>query len=122
MRLLTWNLNARRNVDGQVAAIAACAPDVVALQEITAQTVLRLRAALPAINLPHILDSFAASPPWTAAGPRRYGLLIASRVPLTTIPHAHTVVWPERLLSARVTFRNHELTASYDAHPARLVE
>jgi endonuclease/exonuclease/phosphatase family metal-dependent hydrolase len=44
--LLTWNLNARRNVDDQVAAIATCAPDVVALQEVTARTVPLLRATL----------------------------------------------------------------------------
>ena len=103
MRLLTWNLNARRNVDGQVAAIAAHQPDVVALQEVTARTVSVLRTTLPALNLSHVIDSFAASPEWVAVGPRRYGLLIASRFPLSEAPHAHEVVWPERLLSARVS-------------------
>jgi exonuclease III len=103
VRLLTWNLNARRNVDGQVAAIAAHQPDVVALQEVTARTVSVLRTTLPALNLSHVIDSFAASPEWVAVGPRRYGLLIASRFPLSEAPHAHEVVWPERLLSARVS-------------------
>jgi len=92
VRLLTWNLNARRDVDGQVAAMAACSPDVVALQEVTARSVSLLRAALPTINLSHIIDSFAASRTWTAAGPRRYGLLIASRFPVSPAPHTHEVV------------------------------
>jgi hypothetical protein len=38
-------------------AIAALVPDVVALQEIAAHSVQRLRAALPDIGLPHTVDS-----------------------------------------------------------------
>jgi exonuclease III len=110
VRLVTWNLNARRNVDAQVAAIAERVPDVVAFQEITARSVQRLRVALPDIGLSHTVDSFSEAPPWTAAGPRRYALLIASRVPLIAVSHAHTLVWPERLLSARLAWPTHELT------------
>lgn len=102
MRLLTWNLNARRQVERQVAAIAGRSPDVVALQEVTQRSAPLLRLALPAVGLPHVIDSFTGSPPWIAAGPRRYGLLLGSRFPLEAATHGQTVVWPERVLSAHV--------------------
>jgi len=54
------------------------------------------------MGLPHLLDSFACSPKWDAAGPRRYGVAIASRFPLTCVPSRHPVPWAERLLSAAV--------------------
>jgi Endonuclease/Exonuclease/phosphatase family len=69
-----------------------------------------LRATLPAINLSHTIESFAASPPWAALGPRQDGLLIASRFPMTAATHAHGVVWPERLLSARVALPGQDVT------------
>ena len=62
MRLLTWNLNARRQVEGQVGAIVGRAPDVVALPEVTLRSVPLLREALPAAGLSHVTDSFARSP------------------------------------------------------------
>ena len=61
-----------------------------------------LREALSAAGLPHLIDSFASSAPWAAVGPRRYGLLIASRHPITSVATASVVFWPERILSAGV--------------------
>jgi exonuclease III len=110
MRLVTWNLNARRQIAEQIAAIANPLPDILALQEVTQRSVSTLRELLPAAGLSYVTDSFAASPPWTASGPRRYGLLIASRFPLQPATHAQMVVWPERLLSAHVLVPGHAVT------------
>jgi len=102
MRLLTWNLNGRRQVEGQAAAIARRSPDIVALQEVTLKSATLWRAALPEAGLPHMIDSFSSSPPWEPAGPRRYGLMIAGRFPLTVVISPHAVPWPERILSTAV--------------------
>ena len=106
MRLLTWNLNGRRQVEKQLAAIGAGSPDIVALQEVTQRSIVLLRAALPEVGLPHAIDSFASSVPWAVVGPRRYGLVIASRFRLTHVTSAHVVPWPERILSVTVTLPN----------------
>jgi exonuclease III len=106
MRLISWNVNARqRQLDAQVAAIAARAPDVVTLQEVTPTTVTALRAALAEAGLPHAADSFALAPPsFQPTGPRRYGQLTASRCELTAeAPGRFSLPWPERVLT--VTLR-----------------
>ena len=79
MRLLTWNLNGRRKVDEQAAAIAARSPDIVALQELTLNSTASWRAVLPRTGLPNVVDSFASSPSGSAKAPRRYGLIVAAR-------------------------------------------
>ena len=55
-------------------------------------------------GLPHVLFSFDLAPTgFVAAGPRRYGLMLASRWPLEALdPCEFSVPWPERVLSAIV--------------------
>jgi exonuclease III len=110
VRLLTWNLNGRRHVEKQLAAIAGRSPDIVALQEVTARSIALLRAALSEVGLHHVIDSFATSAPWAAVGPRRYGVLIASRFSLTPVASARVVPWPERIVSAAVALPNGAVT------------
>lgn len=96
VRLLTWNVNGRRRqLREQVDAICGRSPDIVALQEVTAGTVGQLRSTLPEHGLANVIDSFADSPSLTAIGPRRYGVLLASRFPLVDSVSASTVPWPE---------------------------
>jgi exonuclease III len=102
VRLLTWNLNGRRLIDRQIDAISSRSPDIVALQEVTRTSVLLFRPALLAAGFAAVLDSFANSTSWEIRGPRRYGLLIASRLPMTPRESSSLVPWPERLLSAKV--------------------
>ena len=100
MRLITWNLNARRgSIPLQVAALARHSPDILALQEVSRGMVEPLRCELSAIGLSHAIDSFAVAPSWKAKGPRRYGLMIAARFPLAPSRSDVSVCWPERLLS-----------------------
>ena len=103
MRLLTWNLNGRRSVGRQAAAVADREPDILALQKLTSNSVPGWRTALTDSGLTHVIDSFANAPSWQAAGLRRYGLLIGSRFPLLHLLSEHPVLWPERVLTALVT-------------------
>ena len=103
LRLITWNLNARRRqIPGQVAALAARSPDILALQEVSGGMVELLRRELSAVSLTHVVDSFAVAPTWDAKGPRRYGLMIAARFPMVTSTTDVSVCWPERMLSVAV--------------------
>ena len=104
MRLLTWNLNARRRqLPDQLAAVAVRSPDILALQEVTPGSIPLLRESLPTFGLFHITDSFAHAPRWDACGPRRYGVLLASRFPVEPHRSDELVLWPERILSATMT-------------------
>ena len=80
-------------------------PDIVAFQEVTEGSRSRLRELLRDGGLVHIVDSFgyAAESP-ARVGPRRYGVILASRFPL--IPdtsHAFAGPWPERILPVQVS-------------------
>ena len=110
MRLLTWNLNGRRNVEGQLNAIVSRSPDIVALQEVTLSSSRLWRRALREAGLDDVIDSFDTSASWAPVGPRRYGLALGSRFPLTPVPSAHVVPWPERILSAAVATVNGPVT------------
>jgi exonuclease III len=83
-------------------ALVSLSPDLICLQEVTAATAVDILKLLAAAGFPHIIHSFAHSPPWRAVGPRRYGLVIASRFLLTFQPHSTAPPWPERLLSGFV--------------------
>ncbi len=57
MRLISWNLNKRRAIDQQIAALAERQPDVVALQEVKARHLEAMRGYFAEIGLPYVLDS-----------------------------------------------------------------
>lgn len=104
MKLISWNVNVRRDVVGQVAALATYGPDIVALQEVTHPRVPLFRAAFAAIGLPHVAETMSA---WTNPDANRYrerGVLLASRWACRPLPASPGLAlpWPERLLSAQV--------------------
>jgi exonuclease III len=76
----------------------------VTLQEITAISAPIFRAELSRIGLKNLADSFQMVDDRSVlTGPRRYGLLIASRWPLQRWPNgSFAIPWPERVLSADV--------------------
>jgi endonuclease/exonuclease/phosphatase family metal-dependent hydrolase len=102
VELMTWNVAGRvRAVADQSAAIAAVAPDLVALQEVRATAVAAWTAALGEAGYAHVLTSLPAG----VAAPdraRRLGVLIAARTALTP-GGALDLPWPERHLLARAT-------------------
>jgi exonuclease III len=86
----------------QAAALAKRAPDVVALQEVTVRSVPLWRAALAEIGLPQVLATLDEAPAEREPpGPRRTGVLLASRAPLEPLRTGIAVPWPETVLSAR---------------------
>ncbi|MFQ3618240.1 MAG: endonuclease/exonuclease/phosphatase family protein [Cyanobacteriota bacterium] len=105
MRLISWNVNARRTlVERQVTALAEFCPDIIALQEVTPTSLLPFQIALRKAGYLHIVDSFSLAPvEFIPLGPRRYGLLLASRYALAPQnPDLFQLPWPERVLSAAV--------------------
>ena len=102
MRVITWNVARRSSrLAEQCVALATRAPDVVALQEVTASTLPLWRAALERIGLPNVRASLDDADPTRApAGRRRTGVLVGSggalRDPSATLP----VPWPETALAA----------------------
>jgi exodeoxyribonuclease-3 len=100
MRLITWNVAGRvTRQPEQAEAIGAAAPDVVALQEVTARTLPLWRDALSRLGLEHAetaLDQ-PAQP-----GRRRLGVLTAAREPLERLDGPPGVPWAERVLACRL--------------------
>ena len=103
MRLITWNVNRRvERLAAQAAALAGRAPDVVALQEVTARSWPLWRAALATIGLPHAACSLdGADPRRVPATRRRTGVVIAARTPPAPAEPL-AVPWPETALAASV--------------------
>ena len=102
MRLITWNVNRRVELLApQAAALAARAPDVVALQEVTTRSWALWRAALADAGLPDAVCSLdTADPARRPATRRRTGVAIAARALEGAEPLA--VPWPETTAAARV--------------------
>lgn len=78
-------------------------PDALALQEVTATSLPLWREALEARGLEHVASSLDDAPAVREPpGPRRTGVLIASRAPLEPAGATPEVPWPEVVLSARI--------------------
>ncbi len=103
VRLITWNVARRVSVLAEQAAwVGERAPDVLALQEVTARTLPLWEAACATIGLAHVACTLGTADPARApAGPRRTGVLLAARAPLEPLPGLG-VPWPESALGARV--------------------
>ena len=104
MRIITWNVARRTSLlADQAAMLGSRAPDVVALQEITARTLPLWRAACEVIGLPHVITSLEGADPARApAGRRRTGVLLASRTALAASGPSLDVPWPETALVGTV--------------------
>jgi exonuclease III len=94
VRLISWNV-ARRvaRLAEQADAVAARAPDVVALQEVTVRTWPLWRDALAAAGLAHAA--------WSTESPRRMGVLLAARAELTEAAPL-PVPWPQTTLAREI--------------------
>lgn len=103
VRLVSWNIAARvGRLAMQADFLATRRPDVVALQEVTARTRDGLRSSLEQMGLVQQVDTFDLGQPLgRRTGPRRYGILVASRWPLVPLAQAG-LCWPERKLSTAV--------------------
>jgi exonuclease III len=107
MRLISWNVAraGQERISFQVDALAARAPDVVALQEVRINRVAEYRSALQRAGFAHVMDGFGGAGT-DCGGKRASGVLIASKWPCTRYTQAQTAIgvpWPERLLSVVIT-------------------
>ena len=104
VRLITWNVARRVTaLAAQAAALGGRAPDVIALQEVTARTRPLWEAACTTLGLPHVACTLdAADPARAPASRRRTGVLLAARAPLEPLPDLLPVPWPETALAALV--------------------
>jgi len=100
--LVTWNVARRRSgLVEQATALAGRAPGVVALQEVTRQTLPLWRRAFVLMGLQHVRSSLDAGQQVGATSARRVtGVMLASRTPLRDVEHPLSVPWPETALRA----------------------
>lgn len=103
MRLISWNVNGRVGIiQDQINAIGKRKPDLIALQEVTQKTSPIFHEGLHRQGFEYVVDSFERIKEKNELiGPRRYGVLIASRFPLSRIAQIK-VPWEECALSVEV--------------------
>lgn len=106
MKLITWNSAGRMGaIPKQLEFLRGRSPDLVALQEVTPNSAKLLIPGLRELGLEHELDTIER----TGRGPRRYGVLLASRYPLHAAGRRIESPWPEKALSVEVDLRTHAL-------------
>ena len=101
-RVLTWNVARRASrLAEQAVAVAGSAPDILALQEVTARTLPLWRAACERLGLVAVRDSLEEADPARQPAARRVtGVLLAARGPLAPAAAALALPWPETGLCA----------------------
>ena len=102
MRMITWNVARRGSrIVEQATALARREPSVVALQEITRQTLPVWRRAFALMGLEHVRASLDFADSAREPRSRRTtGVLLAARGPLCDVDHPLVVPWPETALCA----------------------
>jgi exonuclease III len=101
LTLLTWNVAGRiGKLQNQLECIASCKADVVALQEVTGNTMPKLRDGLGSQGFNLIFDSRDGSPLLREpSGPRKYDLLLASKLSASRLKLDNSdLPWEERVL------------------------
>jgi exodeoxyribonuclease-3 len=103
VRLISWNVAKRvSRLAEQAAVLGSAAPDVIALQEVTARSWPLWRVALETIGLPFVACSLeSADPARQPAARRRGGVALAARTPLEPAEPLE-LPRPETTLAARV--------------------
>ena len=120
VRLISWNVNGRRGpaLSRQLAVVRERGADMVALQEIRAESLGVWREGLKHAGLEHVLDSsgLLAVPSLSGREYRRiYFNVVASRWPLRRLPGLR-LEFPERYLAVSVG----RAGAEFELHVAHL--
>lgn len=109
MKILSWNVAYRvRKQKDQLEGVISRTADVIGLQEVTTSTLPIWVEGFHKSGYPYTTSTFETSRDQSILiGPRKYGLLIASRWPLNLIDHrAVDIPWHERFLSVLVASPN----------------
>ena len=104
LTLLSWNIRqgGGKRIEHQLEAISSLLPDVVALQEMTIKNVDRYVDGLKGLGFQHLLHTFENTKDLNLlTGPRKYGLLVASKFPIT-VANTFSIPWEERVLGVQV--------------------
>ncbi|TKD70796.1 endonuclease/exonuclease/phosphatase family protein [Pseudalkalibacillus hwajinpoensis] len=104
LKLFSWNVRqgGGKRIEKQLNLMSELQPDLVALQEMTTKNIDQYTQALNEIGLHHIIDTFTLSnDPSTLSGPRKNGLLIASKWSLEIL-NDFVIPWEERVLGVKV--------------------
>ena len=101
MKLISWNIMGGYggHMSAQAEELCKRAPDIIALQEVTAKVAPAYRELLARGGYYSIVDSFQYARYRTRLRSGSFGELIASRWPLITSPVHFDVPWPEKVLS-----------------------
>lgn len=105
MLLISWNirLGGGDRIEKQVNFLESLEPDILAIQEVKPNTAPLYKDCFGNIGLRYTANSFdAIRRPSRLKGPRRLGVLIASRWPLVTLDSFFNIPWPEKALSCIV--------------------
>lgn len=105
VKMVSWNLAGRvAKAPQQMLAVRERKPDVLALQEVTPGNWRVLRQFLDSDGWKYVETVCDIPPPPQRAprGPRRYGLVIASRVAPRQAHITERGPWPERILAAEL--------------------
>ena len=102
MRLITWNVARRGSrIAEQASAVARREPSIVALQEVTRQTLALWRHAFALMGLGHVKSSLDRADPAREPRSRRTtGVMLASRESLNEPEVSLAAPWPETVLGA----------------------
>lgn len=102
LRLITWNVARRGSrIVEQATALAQRKPSIVALQEVTRQTLPLWRRAFALMGLTHMRASLDTADPARQPATRRVtGVMIAARAALCDVEQPLQAPWPETALCA----------------------
>ena len=100
MRLISWNINVRKNCARHINALAERNPNIVVLQEVNPNCLSELREKLRLIGLGNMVDNASLAAEF---GRKNYYGLIASCWPISSLsPEMFDIPFPESILSATI--------------------
>ena len=112
--ILTWNLNSRTNdltINSQIELINNYLPDVVTLQEVTINSLKKLRVLLIESDYKSIVSSFDLCDDISLlTGKRKYGQIIASKLKLNPDePSGFAIPFTERVLTVNLVLNGNKV-------------
>jgi exonuclease III len=119
MKIISWNVaHLVYKQKSQLSVLISREPDVIGLQEVTNKTLPLWVEGLQEEGYLHTISSFDLHDNNSELiGPRKYGILIASRWPLDPIDQSSLKIkWPERLVSALI----HSPKMYFEIHVAHI--
>jgi len=119
MKIISWNVAYRvRKQQLQLDALISREPDIIGLQEVTSRTLPLWVEGLKKEGYTYTISSFSLHGGNSElTGPRRYGILVASRWPIDSVDqHSLVIPWRERLVSTLI----HSPNIDFEFHVAHI--